>query len=113
MVSSGSLRRLCVCAERWRKAGTSERARSIRASALRVSAGRAATLMTPPCHVGGEPSPFDAGLLDKLPDPWRRQRQHAGLDTERIGHRIGDHAADRDNAALAGALGAERIVRRS
>ena len=31
---------------------------------------------------------------------------------ERIRHRIGDHAADGDDAALARALGAERIDRR-
>src|ERR1051325_4325538 len=112
MVASGSLRSVWACAERSRSSGMSERARSIRASALRVSAGRAATFMAIPCHVEQPPSSFGARLLDELPDPRRRQRQHARLDAERIGDRIGDHAADRDDAALAGALGAERIVRR-
>src|SRR5262249_55383575 len=51
--------------------------------------------------------------LDELPHPRRRQRKLARLDPERAergGNRVGDDAADRDDAALARALGAERIV---
>jgi len=50
--------------------------------------------------------------MNQLPHLRRRQRQHVRLDAERVGDGVGDHAADRDDAALARALGAERIVRR-
>src|SRR6185369_5646759 len=52
-------------------------------------------------------------LADQLPDPRRRQRKVAGRYPERAegcGNRVGDDAADRNDAALARALGAERIV---
>ena len=51
-------------------------------------------------------------FLNQLPHPRRGERQHVRLDAERIGDGVGDDAADRDDAALAGALGAERVVRR-
>src|SRR5262249_6642810 len=54
-------------------------------------------------------------VLDELPQPRRRQRQVARRNAERgerVGDRVCDHAADRNDAALARALGAERIVRR-
>src|SRR6266702_6500569 len=54
-------------------------------------------------------------LVNELPHPWRRQRQRARLNSERAergGNRIGDDAADRNDAALAHALGAERIIGR-
>ena len=54
-------------------------------------------------------------LVDQLPHLLRRQRQRARLDVERGergGNRIGDDAADRNDAALARAFGAERIVGR-
>src|SRR5262249_42734956 len=54
-------------------------------------------------------------ILDELPQPRRRQRQIARLDaerSERVGDGVRDHAADRNDAALARALGPERIVRR-
>src|SRR3954465_10358571 len=53
-----------------------------------------------------------AGITDELPDARRRQRQIERLHIEmlqRVRHRIGDDSADRDDAALAGPLGAERI----
>ncbi len=55
-----------------------------------------------------------AAVLDQLPNARRRQRQIARLDaqrTQRIGNRVRHQAADRDDAAFAGALGAERIDR--
>ena len=54
-------------------------------------------------------------LLHELPDLRRRKRQRAGFDAERAkrrGHRVGDHAADRNDAALARAFGAERVIGR-
>jgi len=53
--------------------------------------------------------------VDKLPHPRRRQRKLARLDPERPergGDCVGDDAADGNDAALARALGAERIVGR-
>src|SRR6266852_3047953 len=52
--------------------------------------------------------------LDQFPDALRGQRQLARLDpecAEGICHRIRHDAAGRDDAALAGAFGAERIDR--
>src|SRR5215467_8506598 len=54
-------------------------------------------------------------LVNELPDPRRRERQLARLCAERAergGDRVGNDAADRDDAAFARALGAERIVGR-
>src|SRR6266567_7755890 len=53
--------------------------------------------------------------MDQLPHPRRREGKLARLDPERAergGNRVGDDAADRNDAALARALGAERIVGR-
>src|SRR5882757_3295619 len=53
--------------------------------------------------------------IHQRPYPRGRQWQLAWLDPEageRIGDRIGHHAAGRDDAALARSLGAERIDRR-
>src|SRR6185437_2644928 len=54
-------------------------------------------------------------FLDEMPDPWRRQRQLARLNAQgdqRGGDRVGEHATDRNDPALACAFGAERIVGR-
>ena len=53
-------------------------------------------------------------MLDQLPEARLRQRQGIGLDTERRQRRrdrIGDHTADRNDAALARAFDAERVER--
>src|SRR5262249_143344 len=53
--------------------------------------------------------------LDQRPDPRRRERQVARVDAARAQRRrdrVGDRTADRNDAALASALGAERIVGR-
>ena len=62
-----------------------------------------------------KPSTDSKSPPDQLPHPRRRERQLVRLDAERSErrrHRIGDDAADRNDAAFAGALGAERIVGR-
>src|SRR5262249_57107762 len=51
----------------------------------------------------------------ELPPPGRRRREFGRLDserTERRRDRVGENAADRNDAALARALGAARIVGR-
>ena len=68
------------------------------------------------------PAPPDERLRKALPRVPRQmpeaggaERQLARLDAEggqRVGDRVGDHAADRDDAALAGAVGPERIYDR-
>ena len=55
-------------------------------------------------------------LFDQSPNAWRCKWQFIWLDAEtceRRGNRIADRSRDRDDAALAGALGAERIGRRA
>src|SRR5262245_31493994 len=54
-------------------------------------------------------------IVYQLPDARRRERQLTWRDTkrsQRVRDRVGDHAADRNDTALTGALGSERIVRR-
>jgi len=54
-------------------------------------------------------------LLDELPHSRWREGQFTRLDPQRrkrVRDGVGDHATDRNNAALARALGPERIVRR-
>ena len=58
---------------------------------------------------------FELSGLNEPPDARRRQRQFAQIDAERTQRRgdgIGNDAADRNDAAFAGAFRAERIERR-
>src|SRR5438094_8915558 len=68
-----------------------------------------------PTLQGSSPSRIAPRVRNELPHPRRGEWQLARLDTqglERSGNRIGEGAPNRDDAALARALGAERIVRR-